>query len=212
MVTLDVEKAFLQGLSFKEIEATTGEPEREILFSLPPGSAALLRKIPGFETFDERYECLRALKPGTGTKGAPRAFSLKLQRITQGAQCRMRSTTNDRELETRHDSGVLTAMAAKHVDDIKLGGQPRVIKEIIQALESEFGKLTHALESFTNTGVRQKRLSYGSVTMDQDEYIAALRPIVFPDMIVAPGEREATPELSELFRSLLGAAAYFLLG
>ena len=57
MVTLDIEKAFLLGMSYKEIEATAGGTEREVLFSLPPGSAALLRKIPGFADFDERYKC-----------------------------------------------------------------------------------------------------------------------------------------------------------
>ena len=102
LVTIDVEKAFLQGMTYKEIEDATGEPEREILFSLPPGAAALLRKLPGFEDFDEQFECLRALKPGTGTKGAPRAFSMKLSRITRGPKCKMKPTTMDPELEVRH--------------------------------------------------------------------------------------------------------------
>ena len=61
MVTVDIEKAFLQGFTYKEIEEATGEPEREILFSLPPGSAAVLRKIKGYENFDETRECLRCL-------------------------------------------------------------------------------------------------------------------------------------------------------
>ena len=78
IVTIDIEKAFLQGMTYKEIQECTGEPERDVFFTLSPGSAAMLRRIPGYETYDERYECLRCLKPGTGTKEAPRAFSLKL--------------------------------------------------------------------------------------------------------------------------------------
>ena len=212
MVTIDIEKAFLQGMTYKEIEETTGEPEREILFSLPPGSAAVLRRLPGFEDFDERNECLRGLKPGTGTKGAPRAFSMKLSWITRGPKCKMKPTTLDSELELRHEQGKFVAIAAKHVDDIKFGADPKVPKqEIIPALESEFGKLSYSGSNFTNTGVRHKRHSDGTVTLDQDEYIAALKPISSPEMIGAPGDRPASERLSELFRSLLGAAAYSLI-
>jgi hypothetical protein len=212
MVTIDIEKAFLQGMTYKEIQEATGEPERVILFSLPPGAAALLRKLPGFEDFDERFECLRALKPGTGTKGAPRAFSMKLSRITRGPKCRMLPTTMDPELEVRHDGGKLVAIGTKHVDDLKFGAEPKLLKDaIIPALEAEFGKLSYSESNFTNTGVRHKRLKDGTVTLDQDEYIAALKPINSPEMIGAPGDRPASDRLAELYRSLLGAAAYFLI-
>ena len=88
-------------------------------FDLPPGSAAVLRQIPGYEDFDERYECLMSFKHGTGTKGAPIAFSLKLASVTQGPKCRTNSETYDGELELRIDDNALTAIATKHVDDIK---------------------------------------------------------------------------------------------
>ena len=82
-ITVDIEKAFLQGMTYKEISDLTGEAERIVHFTLPPGSAVILRRIPGFEDFGERYEVLGCTKPGTGTKDAPRAFSLKLRSITQ---------------------------------------------------------------------------------------------------------------------------------
>ena len=50
-------------------------------FSLPPGAAAVLRLIQGFEDYDEQYECLSSLKLGTGTKGALRAFGLKVETV-----------------------------------------------------------------------------------------------------------------------------------
>ena len=87
ILTIDVEKAFLQGLTFAEIQQTTGEPERYVHFTLPKGYAHLIQSIPGFEGYDERYDCLCCLKPGTGTKGAPRAFALKLAGVTQSAAC-----------------------------------------------------------------------------------------------------------------------------
>ena len=38
-------------------------------------------KKQNVENFDSRYECLKCDKPGTGTKDAPRAFSLKLKKV-----------------------------------------------------------------------------------------------------------------------------------
>ena len=78
IATIDIEKAFLQGLSYEEIHARTKEPLREEYFTLPPGSADMLRKVKGFEHFDERRHVLKYLVPGTGTGDAPRAFSMKL--------------------------------------------------------------------------------------------------------------------------------------
>ena len=44
-ITVDVEKALLQGMTHEEIEASTGEVQRRAYFDLPPGSAAVLRQI-----------------------------------------------------------------------------------------------------------------------------------------------------------------------
>ena len=67
-----------------EVAEATGKPQEETYFTLPAGSAAILRKIPGYETYDESTDILLALKASTGTVGAPRAFSLKLSKITRG--------------------------------------------------------------------------------------------------------------------------------
>ena len=63
MLSVDIEKAFLQGMTYKEIHEPTGEALRVVHFSLPPGAAAQLRKIPGYESYDESTECLRCIKP-----------------------------------------------------------------------------------------------------------------------------------------------------
>ena len=138
LVTIDVEKAILHGMTFAEIEAATGEPQRHSHFSLPPGSAAVLRQIPGFETFDERTECLRSIKPGTGTRGAPGASSLKLASVTHGPDCRMKPTHIDPQLEVFHEGCELTALCAKHIDDLKLGAPRAVVVKLIAALEQIF--------------------------------------------------------------------------
>eukprot|EP00959_Pyramimonas_sp_CCMP1952_P030857 646879-Pyramimonas_sp.AAC.1 len=81
--------ASLKGLTYQELAEATGEKERVACFSLPPGSAAALRSLPGSEHYDESKHCLQRPKPGTGTKDAPRAFSLKLRKDHE----RLRSQT-----------------------------------------------------------------------------------------------------------------------
>lgn len=87
LASLDVDKAFLKGFAY-----TTGEKERTVCFKLPPGSASILRALPGYEDYDETRHCLQCVKPGTGTKDAPRAFSLKLRKTTKDVG--LKSTQN----------------------------------------------------------------------------------------------------------------------
>ncbi|MFM7989942.1 MAG: hypothetical protein ACKPKO_62575, partial [Candidatus Fonsibacter sp.] len=50
--TTDISKAFLQCVTYKELADATGEPLREVNFVLPTYCIALLRQIPGYETFN----------------------------------------------------------------------------------------------------------------------------------------------------------------
>eukprot|EP00959_Pyramimonas_sp_CCMP1952_P004540 94816-Pyramimonas_sp.AAC.1 len=75
---MDIDMAFLKGLTYEELAHATGVETRMECFALPPGSAQVLRTLPGFSSYDDSRHCLRCFKPGTGTKDAPRAFSLKL--------------------------------------------------------------------------------------------------------------------------------------
>ena len=211
LVSLDVNKAFLQGMSYKEIQDLTGETEREVHFTLPPGAAAHLRKLPGYETFDERREVLKCVKPGTGLKDAPRAFSLKLAKCTRSPEIGLRPTLYDSELEVKHVSGNLVLMVAKHVDDLKVAGEPAEVDRLIQCLQSEFGKLTFHENVFTNCGLRHRRLDDGSVQLDQDEYISAMKPIRHAELTGRESNAYCTPEVHGLYQSLLGAVAYALL-
>ena len=71
MALLDIDKAFRKGLTYSELAAATGEQERMACFTLPPGSAAVLRSLPGFEFYDESEHCSPRLKPGKGAKMHP---------------------------------------------------------------------------------------------------------------------------------------------
>eukprot|EP00959_Pyramimonas_sp_CCMP1952_P165269 3454735-Pyramimonas_sp.AAC.1 len=52
--------AFLEGLTYQELAEATGVKERVVCFTiLPPGSATVLRTLPGFEHYHESMHCLR---------------------------------------------------------------------------------------------------------------------------------------------------------
>ena len=75
LITVDIDKAFLQGMTYKELQEVTGEPERFVYFVLPTGSASVLRLIPGYEDCDERYECTTCNRyEGTAQSIQPQAL------------------------------------------------------------------------------------------------------------------------------------------
>ena len=47
LLTTDISKAFLQGVTYKELSELTGEPMREVNFHLPLSNVHLLRQVPG---------------------------------------------------------------------------------------------------------------------------------------------------------------------
>ena len=54
ILSADISKAFLQGVTYKELAELTGERPREINFYLPAADIPLLGTLPGFEGFDPR--------------------------------------------------------------------------------------------------------------------------------------------------------------
>ena len=146
-----------------------------VCFRLPPGSATILRTVKGFETFDESIRCLQCIKPGTGTKDAPRAFSMKLRSKTLAFGLKSTSFYPDFKIKPN-------LLTAKHVDDINMAGTEKDIDEYTRVVEKEFGKCKLNKHQFTNCGVRYTMNSNHDVICDQDEYIKTLRPIVHPEL------------------------------
>ena len=101
IASTDISKAFLQGVTYKELSEMTGEPLRDVCFVLPPTSVSALKLIPGFEDFNLAMEVLHCLKPGTGSVDAPRAFNLKLSKVTR-QRCNLTPTRTDAELLALH--------------------------------------------------------------------------------------------------------------
>ena len=116
-------------------------------FTLPPGSAQVLRTLPGFAHYDESRHCLQCLKPGTGTKDAPRAFSLKLRLTTRNIG--LHPTCFDPEFEIGND-----LLTAKHVDDINMTGLEKSIDHYADRVEKVFGKCKLHKHTCTNCAVR----------------------------------------------------------
>ena len=208
IVSADVAKAFLQGVSYKELAQITGRPLREVCFELPVGCIPLLRTLPGYSDFDPSSEVLACTKPGTGLKDAPKAFNLKLGQVTRDT-CGLRSVSADAELEVLHENGEATLMVAKHVDDLKIAGSESKIKWFLAKLEAVFGALTVHWDTFTNCGVRHHLdLGARTITLDQSAYIAALKPIVHADLSSRKSDDLLSGQLYTMFRSLLGAIAW----
>ena len=137
--------------------AANGEPERNVYFTLPFGSAEVLRSIRGCEKFDDSKRCLKCCKPGIGTNHAPRAFSLKLRKTTRSFG--LKATSYDQELETKNN-----LKTAKHVDDINMTGTEASIDTYAKVVESVLGAYKSNKHGFTNFGIRHRKLNNGDVT------------------------------------------------
>eukprot|EP00959_Pyramimonas_sp_CCMP1952_P099655 2083341-Pyramimonas_sp.AAC.1 len=99
-----------------------------VCFTLPPGSAQVLRALPGFSSYDESRRCLGCLKPGTVAKDAPRAFTLKLRTTTRAIG--LAPTSYDPEFEFSQD-----LVTAKHLDDINMTGLEKNVDDYVQRVE-----------------------------------------------------------------------------
>ena len=100
--------------------------------------------------------------------------SLNLRKTTKhiGPQ----STSYDSETEIKK-----RLRTAKHADDINGTGAPIETDKYIKIVESVFGPCTYHDQCFTVCGVRHTQAADG-IILDQDDYIATLRPIVSPEL------------------------------
>ena len=83
LFTADVSQAFLRGLTFEQAAQMKDEVQRDVQFTVPPGSMHLLKKLPGFSDFHPLIEVLRMLRCGFGLKDAPRLWNKVLRTVLQ---------------------------------------------------------------------------------------------------------------------------------
>jgi hypothetical protein len=211
IATTDISKAFLQGVTYKELSELTGAPIREVNFYLPATNVHLLQQVEGYSNFNPSIEVLHCDKPGTGSVDAPRCFSMKLS-ICTTQRCGMESSSVDPELCMLHYQGGLVCLMTKHVDDLKLTGEEKWILWVLHQIQEVFGDLKIIWDDFTNCGVHHVYDKVQrSLTLDQIDYAKNLRTISHPELTSTPTEADCGPELHQLYMSLLGAVAYLYL-
>ena len=97
LTAIDIKKAFLKGVTYSELKEACSEPARDMNFDWGEVAVAILRTCPGYADFGPTMN-----KPGTGCKGAPRAFAMQLAQATNHRFGAM-STLYDEPLIVRHD-------------------------------------------------------------------------------------------------------------
>ena len=207
LASTDISKAFLQGVSYSEIAAETGQPERDVNFDVCSRTVPLVQKLPGFHDWNPIEEVLHCLKPGTGCRDAPRAFSMQFRRATKAFG--LVSSLIDSELELMYKDGQLCMMILKHVDDVKMAGPKEQIEALVKHLSQTFGKLTTEWHNFTFCGIRHVQdPDSKEITLDQTSFLAAIKPMSQPEVMTGQSENQMPESLQRHFLSLLMTVAY----
>ena len=207
IASTDISKAFLQGITYKEIAETTGQPERNVAFEVCRRTVPILQQLPGMSDFDPITEILGCVKPGTGTRDAPRSFSMKLRRVTQSFG--MKSSLVDPELEYLFENGRLSLLVLKHVDDLKMTGKREVIEKFVHHLSQSFGKLQIHWNTFVFTGIQHTQdPNTFEIELDQNAFIASIKPMAQQEVVTSPGHEKLPEGLRRHFLSLLMTLAY----
>lgn len=208
LFSADISQAFLRGLTFEQLlELDPKAKPRQVQFTVPPGSAGLLRELPGLENFNELTECLEMLRAGFGLKDAPRLWNRLFTRVLR--RCNMVPTKADPQLFLRHDDDCLTMILSTHVDDLKGAGTDERRKELIALLKKEFGDLKEKLHSFECIGVMHEQDPITkTVRMHQAHYIDQLRLLSLDPVAMAKPEDLAPPTLASDYCTLVGGIAW----
>ena len=207
IASTDISKAFLQGVSYDEIASETGQPMRDVSFEVCPKTAHVVRQLPGYQDFSPSLEVLHCLKPGTGCRDAPRAFSIQLRKATRSFG--LVSSLVDSELEYLWEDGELKLMVLKHVDDLKIGGNPDMIKKFVAHLAEKFGKLQIQWNEFVFCGIQHKQdLTSHEITRDQTKFVGSIKPMLQQEIATKQGDEKMPEEMRRHFLSLLMTIAY----
>ena len=127
------------------------EVQRDVQFTVPPGSAQILQRLPGFEDFNPLVEVLRMLRCGFGLKDAPRLWNKVLRKALQDLG--LSALQSDPQLFVWHVASSSTQDAGRrgmqgtvgqkrlvlvfstHVDDLKGAGEAEYRRKLIAGLE-----------------------------------------------------------------------------
>ena len=207
LLSADISEAFLRGLTYDELLASGEQTvRRSVQLILPPGTAELLRSIPGMQDFDEQSEVLYLRKPGFGLRDAPRLWGLALQRVLR--ELNLTACQGDSQLYVKHSGSQLVLALSIHIDDLKITGLPAEIDSLVKSLEHKFDALKLETDSFEHLGVQHKLLPDGMRTLSQEGCIKELRPIAEAELRLMPVEEPVDERIRSLYMSLLGGLAW----
>lgn len=206
ILSADISKSFLRGVTYDEFANLTGYAQREVNFYLSATDIPLLRTIPGFEDSNPAKEVLPCDKPGAGLADAPRAFQIKLTIILL-SQCKM-TQINVAWRCYRHDGGVVASAMTIHVDVPNIAGGAQIVSSMAAELEMPFRQRTVQRGHITNCGTGQiQDPTSMDISLDSVEYAGALRTMGHPQMKTGMKEEKCTLELYQVSMSLLRAVA-----
>ena len=211
LFSFDVSKAFAKGMSFEELARLTGEPLRQVQFEVAPGDVAVIRKIPGFESFDPNTEVLAMIKSIYGLKDAPRAWRKKLHEVLSAFG--MLASKADPQVYMLHSGTTppqLQCILTTHVDDLKGAATKDVAQRLLAHLESAVGKCTQEWKAFTHTGIEHIQEADG-VRAHQNTYVSQLQQIDIADIKGEDDETTVSDRFHSQYMSLLGGIAWMVL-
>ena len=208
MSTADVGSAFLRSLTFAEMAKLNNEPERKCAFMPPVGYGDFIRKLPGCSHFDETIHELELLKPIYGLKDAPRAWRRRLH--TAMLALKAENLRTDACIYIWRDGNKLVAICSAHVDDLKIAGEPALVKHILASLSVQFGRLKIVEKSFEHCGIWHELQEDGSYHLHQNHFAERMK---VPDMTGIPKDVPSQP-LTEpqiaVYQSGLGSLAWLV--
>ena len=203
--SLDLSTAFLQGFTFSELESS-GFKRQPCAF-IPPKDPfdfwEMIKQLDPKMRGGDGY-AFELHKAAYGLKDAPLLWNLRIAMVIIKVMKLKRSA---------HDGCVyylirkenLVLILSLHVDDTLLSGSKMWLEWCHSELEKHFGKLKKECSAFRHFGVDVKRMSDGSIALDQTEYLKLLKPITLPrcNQLAAASETQLTD-----FRSLVSGIAW----
>ena len=208
MLTADVGSAFLKSLTFKEMAAINGEAERKCAFTEPAGYTDFIRSLPGCGHYNLAIHELELLKPVYGLKDAPRAWRRRLHTAMLAMKAEQLRT--DRCIYVFRRDGVLIGICSSHVDDLKIAGEPELVKGVLSELTKLFGRLKVVEGSFEHCGIWHELQPDGSYHLHQNHFAQKMAAV---DVSKVPRDKPTQlldAELASLYLSALGSLAWLV--
>ena len=216
----DISTAFLQGLSFKEVD----EHARALGIASPVTSREVVLMVPGNVLFilDQlgflaQYGIsLEEMRNGTyllcceksmyGLVDAPALWSLCFRSHMQLKLKAEPSHFDENFFMTRDPhSGMVVGLTTSHVDDLGVTGTASELKERKAKIESRFGKMSEHTLPFEHVGIEYSRTSSG-LLLCQRRYVLQIKTTHIPRSR-KPEDKCTSAETHEL-RAIIGALLY----